>query len=445
MNFLLDLLWQSNFGLILLISLISIFYTSLVNWFFRLNVVNGLLLVQVALYFNFVPFALLLANGNKINSPVYFIVIEILGYLLVAYLYKKSLYTLLVIIPALKQFRILFTWRFIIYLLALIQVYSNYFNAFSGGSRISFMLSSNYVYFKFFFVLIAVVSSSLLFFDFVQNNNFLLIDLVFLALASIASGSKAGFVLGLLPTYLIISDAKSLNTLFPFCRFNSLITLKLPAVLPKSFKFKLIKLNYLRLFSFFVLLFGVFSAISVIGLVFNDLLNRFFLFGESGYLVLNNDLLPDPSRIAEGLSDFARLHRGWARLLGDQGALNDDTLFGFALTMTQNGGINSFTGPNSRISSYFIVNYTTPFLLFASIAMVILFTSLYIKSLAILERIILAKGNVSILLGTALYFLLSGYLQSITQDYYTLLQLLSYLVLFNIFAQFTRLVSSLNY
>jgi hypothetical protein len=56
------------------------------------------------------------------------------------------------------------------------------------------------------------------------------------------------------------------------------------------------------------------------------------------------------------VSTFASMHRGWARLAGDSSATNIDTLFGFAL-MIEAVGVNTFTGPNARVSAYALCNF----------------------------------------------------------------------------------------
>jgi hypothetical protein len=84
-----------------------------------------------------------------------------------------------------------------------------------------------------------------------------------------------------------------------------------------------------------------------------DVYDRFFLFGEPIFLTYFSDR---PTAACENVSTFASMHRGWARLAGDPSATNIDTLFGFAL-MIEAVGVNTFTGPNARLSAYALCNF----------------------------------------------------------------------------------------
>jgi len=65
----------------------------------------------------------------------------------------------------------------------------------------------------------------------------------------------------------------------------------------------------------------------------------------------------DPTAAASGVSTFAKIHRGAAKVLGDKSAADVDTLFGFALSRLHYGA-NTFTGPNAQLSSYMLCNYS---------------------------------------------------------------------------------------
>lgn len=82
--------------------------------------------------------------------------------------------------------------------------------------------------------------------------------------------------------------------------------------------------------------------------------DRFLLFGEATILTYFSDT---PTEACRDVSTFASMHRGIARLLGDPSANDIDTLFGFALTK-MNRGVNTFTGPNGRLSAYMICNFS---------------------------------------------------------------------------------------
>lgn len=84
-----------------------------------------------------------------------------------------------------------------------------------------------------------------------------------------------------------------------------------------------------------------------------DVFDRFMLFGEATILTYFSDT---PTAACKDLSTLASMHRGVARALGDESARDIDTLFGFALTRLQLGE-NTLTGPNGRLSAYFLCNF----------------------------------------------------------------------------------------
>jgi hypothetical protein len=84
-----------------------------------------------------------------------------------------------------------------------------------------------------------------------------------------------------------------------------------------------------------------------------DVADRFLLFGEATILTY---FAPDPTEACQAVSPLAAMHRGVARALGDASANDIDTLFGFALTKLYLG-VNTFTGPNGRLSAYMICNF----------------------------------------------------------------------------------------
>jgi hypothetical protein len=84
-----------------------------------------------------------------------------------------------------------------------------------------------------------------------------------------------------------------------------------------------------------------------------DVAARFMLFGEATILVY---FAEEPTEACKDVSTLASMHRGVARLLGDESANDVDTLFGFALTKLYLG-VNTMTGPNGRLSAYFLCNF----------------------------------------------------------------------------------------
>jgi hypothetical protein len=97
-----------------------------------------------------------------------------------------------------------------------------------------------------------------------------------------------------------------------------------------------------------------------------EVYDRFFLFGEANILTYFSDR---PTAACENVSTFASMHRGWARLAGDPSATNIDTLFGFAL-MIEATGVNTFTGPNARLSAYALCNFADERILLCAVVVV---------------------------------------------------------------------------
>ena len=53
-------------------------------------------------------------------------------------------------------------------------------------------------------------------------------------------------------------------------------------------------------------------------------------------------------------------------MVGDPSAMDIDTLFGFALTI-QELGVNTFTGPNGRLSAYALCNFSDERIVFGAV------------------------------------------------------------------------------
>ena len=146
-------------------------------------------------------------------------------------------------------------------------------------------------------------------------------------LANIATGSKASFAFSFLSAYLILRDLSAFS------------------------KFRI----GTKTITFLIVLVGtaIILTLNRLSVSISDIWDRFFLSGEATMLTYYSNI---PTAACEGLTIFAKMHRGWSRLLGDSSAQNIDTLFGYAL-MIEKFGVNTFTGPNARVSAYFLCNF----------------------------------------------------------------------------------------
>lgn len=208
-------------------------------------------------------------------------------------------------------------------------------------------------------------------------------------IGNVASGSKGAFVMQTLSTLLMIRDLG----------FTS--------------KFRINRVDLLLAFT--GLLGGLVLTLSRLKLTESDLWDRIMLFGEPTLMVY---FAPDPTAGCRTLSLLARMHRGWGRMLGDPGALNIDTLFGYAWTI-QYVGVNTFTGPNARYSSYMICNFPGPEIFFGFIM-----TALYLFLVCTTLRIA-ARRNLALPL---VYAFVVTSISTVAQDFNLLMQDVNFLM-----------------
>lgn len=143
----------------------------------------------------------------------------------------------------------------------------------------------------------------------------------------VASGSKGAFVINAVTALLMVRDLE-LTSKFRLNRIDVVIAVAGLSV-------------------------GLVLTLQRLKLTVADLWDRIMLFGEPTLLTY---FAPDPTAACRSLTLLAKMHRGWARILGDPTALNIDTLFGYAWTI-QYVGVNTFTGPNARYSAYLMCNF----------------------------------------------------------------------------------------
>ncbi len=295
-----------------------------------LNFLNGMLNAQITLFFNILTMVGGL-DADLIDSGriVHFFVIEF-GFLVAILLtYRWALRYRLHVLGALQRF---FNGNGAYLLTAFMGLLTafNFVEAPSdGSSRIEYMTQGWFSLLK-PLIQIATPLSYLGVFMLLLNPRRKMLGyllLVISILANVATGSKASFLLSLGFAYLAVRD------------------------LTAGQKIAMTKTERTVIVAFTGL--AAVIALSHLAVDASDLLDRFFLYGEANILTYFS---PDPTAACSNVSLFAAMHRGWARLLGDSSALDIDTLFGFAL-MIQETGVNTLTGPNARLSAYFLCNF----------------------------------------------------------------------------------------
>jgi hypothetical protein len=325
---------------------------------FGLNYINAILIAQFWTVFNTVP---IISGSFSGLVPNYLIIqfffCEAIFLLSVMYVYSIILNKSKIHLSEITDF---FDGK-ILYLLisfSFIAALLNYtFTPQDGTSRILYQTNYWYSFVKPFYQVSTPISFFAVFILIFTNRRrksaYLLLTLNILA--SIASGSKGAFVMQALTGILMVRD---LNVLTKH-KFNRFDILTAAASIILAFAFALDRLE----------------------VTFSQLLFRILLFGEPTLLTY---YAPDPTAACQNLTTFAKMHRGWARALGDPTALNIDTLFGYAWTI-QYFGTNTFTGPNARFGAYMACNFP------GSSVFIGLAVSLFYLSLIVLSVITAAK------------------------------------------------------
>jgi len=297
---------------------------------FGVKWLNGLLFAQITLLFNAIAIiAGLSTEAISDERGFHFFVVEFAFLAAMYSMYSRLIRHRAKVLDALQSF---FNGQraipFVCFV-ALIAVFNFLVTPIDGSSRIEYMTGEWFSVLK-PFIQIATPLSYLGVFIFLLNKRRRRLGYALLAIAvlsNVMTGSKASFALSLLSAFFALRDLSIDQKLH--IRLGD--KLKLSLFVSVTIVLALIRLD-----------------VSVA-----DLYDRFFLFGESTILTYFSDR---PTAACENVSTFASMHRGWARLAGDPSATNIDTLFGFAL-MIEALGVNTFTGPNARLSAYALCNF----------------------------------------------------------------------------------------
>lgn len=309
---------------------ITVLAIVLVPTLFGVKWLNGLLFAQITLIFNTIT---IIAGLSTAAIPVergfHFFVVEFAFLLAMYAMYGRLIRHRAKVLDALQCF---FDGQgaipFICFV-ALIAVFNFLVTPTDGTSRIEYMTGEWFSLLK-PFIQLATPLSYLGVFILLLNKRRRRLGYVLLAIAvlsNVMTGSKASFAFSLFTAFLALRDL----SIDPKLQIRRADKLKLSLFVAATVSLALTRLDV--------------SAA--------DVYDRFFLFGEANILTYFSDR---PTAACENVSTFASMHRGWARLAGDPSATNIDTLFGFALTI-EAVGVNTFTGPNARLSAYALCNF----------------------------------------------------------------------------------------
>lgn len=297
---------------------------------FGLNFFNGLVYSQFTLFFNATTIIAGLESqvvGIDRGFHFYFIEFSFLALTFAAYRYllKHRAQVLAAIQKCLNGPGALFITAFVV----ATAVFNYLMAPTDGSSRIAYMTEDWFSFIKPIIQLVIPLAYIGVFIMLLSSHRRRLgyILLTTVVIANIATGSKASFAISLFTAFLVLRDLAG----------------------PTRFNIMKQELLMLSLFVGAAIIF----ALARLEVSSADIVDRFFLSGEATILTYFSDT---PTAACANVSTFASMHRGWARLLGDASAQDIDTLFGYALTI-EKLGVNTFTGPNGRLSAYILCNF----------------------------------------------------------------------------------------
>ena len=310
---------------------------------FGVKWLNGLLFAQITLFFNATTIiAGLSSEAIPEQRGIHFFAVEFLFLAAMYAVYSRLIQHRTRVLEALYRFfdgpgAVPFV-GFIV----LIAIFNFLATPTDGSSRIEYMTGAWFSLLK-PFIQLATPLSYLGVFILLLNKRRRGLGyalLVTAVVSNVMTGSKASFAFSLFTAFLALRDL----SITPKLQIRGADKLKLSLFVAATVSLALTRLDV--------------SAA--------DVSDRFFLFGEATILTYFSD---KPTAACENVSTFASMHRGWARLAGDPSATNIDTLFGFAL-MIEAVGVNTFTGPNARLSAYALCNFADERIVLCAIVVV---------------------------------------------------------------------------
>lgn len=393
MTSLLDIIkWETAFFWCALAATVCV--AALMPSFFKIRFFNGLFAAQVTLILNAIPIISGLETGSlSVALGVHFYVIELLYLAMIYAVYTRMLRQREQVMVALVRF---FNSRYVpllISVIGMIAVFDYLSIPSDGSSRIAHTTAGWYTAIRPVIMIAAPLSYIGVFVLRLdrRRRSMSIVLLLCVIAGSISSGSKAGFVFGLLFGFLSLRDLSPARTE----RLRHGNTIKMALIV------------------------GLMAvvALSRLGVSTQDFVDRILLTGDATMMTYFSER---PTAACERVSTFASMHRGFARLLGDASAMDVDTLFGFSL-MIEAVGVNSFTGPNARISSYALCNFPNVQILLLLFCLVVYFTLMVMLFRKSLRRPLLL----------AIYYpFIQASLYNSSQDFHLVMQATTYFIVF---------------
>lgn len=365
--------------------LLSIVISLSISYFMIRRLFSGMLISQLAFVCNFTVIIFLTAVDYLSYARfAHFAFFEIFVTACMFMIYRNILVNRIHLMSEINQLPRVKLAIVVSFLIILMIVLNQYVVPDDGSSRIGYM---TYWWFSYLRLVITIISPLGYFFaiNLLESKKYILSLILTSALIvqNATAGSKAGFIVGLLGMLMLHRD---LN--------NS--------------KIKIIRVN--PFWAVAIVVFVLSSALFVLdkmGVGFYEIAVRLLMHAEATIMVY---LAADSTEACYGLTLFAALHRGFARLFGDPSANNIDTLFGFALSAVHYGA-NTLTGPNSSIPAYFSCNFPGIYGFFGG-AVILLYVAIVKYFLKI--RILVARNPAVWLLP----FIVTS-INTFPQDYYT--------------------------
>jgi hypothetical protein len=371
--------------------IIAIFFSSRL---FNLRYINALFVAQFFAVFNAVPIISGYFSGLVPKYLVFqFIFSESVFLMGIMFAYSIILNQMKLYFQDIDKLVDIKTIYVLIFCSLLFAIFNYIFTPQDGSSRIGYQTNYWYSFIKPIYQ-ISTPASFFISFILILNNRYKISAYILLALnilASIASGSKGAFIMQALTAFLIIRDANAFTN-YKFSKFDLIAATS-------------------------SLIVALVLTLDRLQVSFSDLIYRILLFGEP---TLMTYYAPSPTSACENLTTFAKMHRGWARALGDPSAMNIDTLFGYAWNI-QYFGTNTFTGPNARFGAYMACNFPG-----LSIIIGLLVSAIYLSLIAISARSAKRRpGMLVIIYPFCIYSLIAS-----GQDFNILMQDINILLLF---------------
>ncbi len=237
----------------------------------------------------------------------------------------------------------------------------------SGAGKITFQDAQWYSFVRLFTTFIGPFSILAIFLFITGHHYWRAFGLLSLyILSSILSGSRSGFIFVIIGGLLVYRD------LFGIPKNDVFLLKKI-----------VIAISFIGLINFYYM-----------GMDFEKIMVRLLFTAEDSIMVYAS---PEPTLACASNSQLSNIHRGIARLAGDTGALNFDTLYGIALSNIFYGE-GSTTGPTATIGAYVYCAY--PGWLIVVFAIIV---SIYLALLWFIFRLLIYTSDFFKVFGVPLF------------------------------------------